>query len=143
MKVIVGLIFLVAVGCYLVYDRGGYGSFDPTEQGRKVKAGITPGMAYGAVFDLAGDPTRFRIINRKVETVRGEEVVTFVPGPEVKTDRGRIKARVEENSLEHGFVCTYIFSHQAAFHIVFDGAGDVKDVTDAMTMADLLDTRQP
>lgn len=143
MKVIIGLIFLVAVGCYIVYDRGGYGSFDPTEQGRKVKAGITPGMAYGAVFDLAGDPKKFQIINRKVERIDGKDVELFVPGPPVKIDRARIKARVDEDSLEHGFVCTYIFSHQAAFHIVFDGAGDVKEVTDAATMADLLDTRQP
>ncbi len=143
MKVIVILLVLIVLGWLALYNRGGYATFDPTEQGRKVKAAINPGMPYEQVFDLAGDPKKFRIINRKVEKIAGEEVEVFVPSAEVSTDRARIKARVNDKSLPHGFVVTYNYSAQAAFNVFFDGVGGVAEVTDAVTMADLLDTRQP
>ena len=142
MKTAVGLLLLLGVAYVAVYKLGGYGSFDPTDQGRKVKAALAPGMTFNQAFDLAGDPRKYRIVNKKVQRINGVDVEELVPSPEVEVDRARIAARVTDNSLPNGFICNYYFSHQVAFALTFDGAGILTQISDSATLSDLLQTRQ-
>jgi hypothetical protein len=142
MKVAFGLMAFLALICVGVYYFGGFGKFDPTAQGRQVKASLKPGMTHKQVFDIAGDPRKYRVINRKVKRVHGQDIETLEAGPEVEGDRSRIEARIAEGSLPNGFVCLYYFSHQIAINVRFDGKGTLVDVSDAPTLADLLQTKQ-
>lgn len=141
MKVIFGMLVLVAVGWVGVYTFGGYGSFDATEQGKANKAKLGPGMSHTQVFAITDNPRKYRIINRHVKRVGGEEIETFDPSAEVDFDRARVDQRILDGALPHGFCCTFRYSESMAFTVHFDGTGTVTQVTDAMTMADLLDLR--
>jgi|CXWL01.1.fsa_nt_gi hypothetical protein len=142
MKVVLGLLVLVAVGWAGMYFFGGYGSFDATAQGKDNKTKIGPGMSHTQVFAITDNPRKYRIINRHVKRIGGEEVESFDPSNEVDFDRARIDQRILDGSLPHGFCCTFRYSDSMAFTVYFDGTGTVKGVTDAMTMADLLDQRE-
>jgi len=138
MKVIFVLLALVGAGWLAVYYGGGYGSFDPSDQGRKARAAVAPGMSHTQAFDACGDPRKVRKIRRVVERVDGREVVTFRPGPEVETTRERLEQRIKEDAFPHGFVVGYRYSESVAFAVHFDKDGTVEYVEDLRTMADLL-----
>jgi len=138
MKVIIVLLALVGVGWLAVYYGGGYGSFDPSEQGRQAKAAVAPGMTHTQAFDACGEPRKVRRINRVVKKVAGRELVSYVPGPEAKTTRQRIGERIKAGDFPDGFVIPYRFSDSVAFAVKFDSQGIVESVYDLGTMADLL-----
>lgn len=141
MKVIVWLLVLVGAGWAAVYFIGGYGSFDPDEQGRKARAAITPGMNLGETIDLMGEPRKYQVLYKRVKRIGGEEFETIEPGPKNNFKRESVEQRIAEGSLGEGFLITMRFSNTTAFTVVYDGEGKVKGVDDAMTMADLLDMR--
>jgi len=138
MKVIIVLLVLVAVGWLVVFYGGGYGSFDPSEQGRQAKASIGPGMSPAQVFDACGDPHRIRTIRREIKKIGGQEIEQFVAGPEANTTRERVGERVQAGDFPYGFVIPYRFSDSVAFAVHFDSTGTVESVEDLTTMADLL-----
>lgn len=138
MKFILVLLLLVGVGWGILYFTGGYGSFDPSEQGRKARAALAPGITHTRAFDLCGDPRKVQKIRRHVERVHGEEIVTYVPGPPANTSRERIDERVKAGGFPHGFVIPYRYSESVAFAVRFDELGIVEGVQDLVTMADLL-----
>ncbi|MCH7591744.1 MAG: hypothetical protein IH989_03035 [Planctomycetes bacterium] len=134
-------VFLVLVGAVfgIVFYSGGISGFDPSDQGLKARAALAPGMSFSQACDLTGDPKKFRIINRKVERIRGEEIVFFVPSPRVKCSRERINERLAEGSLPYGFVCTFTYSASVAFTVEYDKTGAVVAVTDAVTQNSIFD----
>ena len=138
MRFFLGLLVAAGIGFVILTFAGGYTSFDPSEKGLKAKAALTPGMSFDQACDLSGDPKKFRIINRKVRTERGREIVTMVPSPEVKTSRERIKERLNEGSLPYGFICTFLYSADVAFDVQYDDTGAVKQVYDVKTMANMM-----
>ncbi len=139
MKVILVLFVLIGVGFVVTYYGGGYSSFDPSEQGRQAKAALKPGMPFGQACDITGDPRKFRIINRKVTRERGEDIVTFVPSPQVKCTRERIETRVAEGSLPYGFLCTFTYSNTVALTVTYDDTGAVVNGVDAITVQSLFE----
>lgn len=141
MKVFFGLLLAVGLVLVVVFKFGGYASFDATQQGKDARAKIGRGMMWTKVFDITGNPRRYRTIQRTVQRIGGEEMEFFKPGPANKFKRASVAARIAENSMPHGFMSTHSFSSQEAFTVTFDATGTVVGVEDAMTMADLLQTR--
>ncbi len=139
MKAVLTLLVLVGVGLVVVYYIGGASTFDPSEQGRQARAALKPGTAFGTACDLTGNPNKFQIINRKVHRMHGQEIVTLVPAPLVKTSRERIEERVAEGSLPYGFLCTFTYSSSVAFTVKYDDTGAVVSVVDAVTRDSLFD----
>lgn len=138
MKLVLGLLVLVGLGWVVLYYGGGYGSFDPSEQGRQAKAAIGPGMSHTQVFDICGNPRRVRKIRREVKNVGGQKIEMLVPGPPADTTRERIDERVKSGEFPLGFVIPYRYSDSVAFAVHFDSTGTVEHVEDLATMATLL-----
>ena len=132
---------MVALGLAAIYYGGGFSGFDATQQGKDARKAIGPGMSWKQVFDVAREPRKYQIVNRKVVRVGGNELESFKPGPSNKFVLETFKRRLSNNEYPHGFIVTYNYSSQEAFTVHFDGTGTVKYVEDAMTMADLLQTR--
>lgn len=139
MKAIIVLVVLLGLGVAGVYFLGGYGSFDPDEQGNKAKAAITTGMSWKKVLDITGksDP-RYRAISM-IKDKDGNEYPK--PGPEVNLDRTKLASRVKNGEVRGGFIFVYRYSEKVAFEVTFDSSGNVTSVDDIATMADLLHTR--
>jgi hypothetical protein len=134
MKVIVWLLVLVGAGWAGVYYLGGYGSFDPSEQGRQNREKIQAGMPYTQVFDeITGNPRKYRIINMRKE----HGVEYLAPSAEVNFDRARVDDHMRDNTLPHGFTATFTYSSSEAFTVTFDGKGNLVSLSDAMTSADM------
>lgn len=136
-----GLVFLLLVALVfgIIFYSGGVSSFDPSDQGIKARAALTPGMPFSQACDITGDPKKYRIINRKVKKIGGEEIVMFVPSPRVKCSRDRINQRLAEGSLPYGFVCTFTYSASVAFTVEYDQTGAVAKIVDAVTHNSMLD----
>lgn len=137
MKVILVLMLLLGAGWGVMYYKGGIASFDPDEQCKQVKAALRVGMPFPKVMDIAGEPPRYRIINRKVRKEFGEEIEYFVPSPEIKFKRARVEERLLNNELPYGFNATYLFSARSAITISFDNLGSLTGVEKAATVSDL------
>ncbi|MGD8453348.1 MAG: hypothetical protein PVJ57_16165 [Phycisphaerae bacterium] len=137
MVVILLVAGLIVAGIYLF---GGTRSFDPDKQGRQARAAIQPGMSWEQVVKIC-EPKNFRIVQAtKQKTFNGETVIKK-PGVPQRYDHALLAGEVDARRMEHGFVFDYNFSHQVAFEVWFDAAGEVTEVNDLATMADLLDTR--
>lgn len=111
---------------------------DPDESGLAARQAIHEGMTWKQVVEAIKSP-------RKMRTV---DVVRNADGTEDVTESGLIKypgdkqfARWIDERLDHGFVFQYFFSAKTAFDVYFDAEGKVEMITDAPTMADLLQTR--
>ena len=139
MRLVLGLLVVVAVGWVMIYFAGGYSTFDPSEQGRQAKAALRPGMSFVQACDITGDPRKFRIINRKTKRVGDEEIVMMVPAPPVKITRERIETRLAEGSLPWGFLVSFTYSTTVAFTVRYDDTGAVVEVSDDMTLANWME----
>jgi hypothetical protein len=137
LKVIVGVLVLGGIGLAIAYYVGGAGSFDPTAQGRKVRAAITPGMTWQQVINVAGEPGKYQTILPKKHGGTPE------PGALVRFDRNSLVQELATNVHQYGFVFPYTFSEARRFLVYSDPKGVVEYVADAVSMADLLDTRRP
>jgi hypothetical protein len=142
-KVIVGVLVAAGIALGAIYLFGGYGSFDPTKQGRKAKAAIHEGMTWEQVLAAAGTPGSYRIMIKTTKKSGADKIETIEPGPPMKFDKALVSNTIASESAAHGFMFVYQFSHQAAFSVTFDSKGVVESVQDVKTMADLLDTRGP
>jgi hypothetical protein len=143
MKALIGLIVLGGIGIGIVYMVGGYGSLDPTEQGRQAQAAIKTRMTWSQVIAAAGEPKRYQILRMDKKQVGGRDVEMLVEGGPVKFDRSVFESDMKAGNYKEGFNFQYVFSHQAAFKVRFDPSGNVEFVADEKTMADLLDSRGP
>jgi hypothetical protein len=139
MKILLVLLILGFGILAVVYFAGGYGSFDPSEQGRQARKAIKPGMTWNKVVAKAGEPNEYQVIERKVSTIGGEEIEFFKPGARNKFNEKVLGDRVKENSLPHGFRFEYRFSQSVAFAVEFDGSGTMVGLVDLPTVADLLE----
>jgi len=142
MKAIVVLVLMGAVACGAIYYFGGYASFDPTEQGRKARDAIKPGMTWKQVADMAGDPKEYQVYQEHRRGTGDNERIILTPGAYNKFDRRRMAERIAASELPHGFIFRYNFSAQAAFSVFFDDRGSVVEVADGTTMTDLLELNQ-
>jgi hypothetical protein len=140
-KAMVAVMVVAGAALGLVYFAGGFRSFDPTKQGRKAKAAITPGMTWTQVAQVAGDPKHYRVLAKVKKKSGGDVVEVIEPGFPMEFDRKTLAAEISANRVPNGFVFAYMFSQQAAFSVTFDGTGCVVGVEDIQTMADLLGTR--
>jgi hypothetical protein len=138
MKVIIGLLILGVIVLGIVYYVGGTQSFDPTAQGKKARAAISPGMTWQQVIDVAGEPRKYQTI---LPRPRGG-MTTLAPGALVPFDRNSLTNELATNGHQHGFVFPYTFSEATRFLVYFDSKGVVDRVADQMGLADLLDTRK-
>ncbi len=138
MKLVLALMLLLGVAIGAVYFFGGFRDFDPSEQGRKAKAGITPGMTWQQVVTVAGEPKEYRPIMKETKGSGANKIELFKPGGPSKFVKTTLTARVGSNELPHGFVIDYQFSGSEAFRVTFDETGSVVEVADLMTMNDLL-----
>jgi len=142
MKALLILVVIVVIGGVAVYHFGGYGSFDPTQQGLDAKKAITPGMTVDQVVQVAGAPNDYAQLNRIVKKA-GPDTMEFVePSGPIKFRQENLEERIANNDLPEGFLLIYVFSAQAAFEVYFDSAGQVTEIRDRITMADLLQTRK-
>jgi hypothetical protein len=141
MKFVLVVVLLFVVGGAALYYGGGYASFDPSEQGLQAKAALHPGMSWTEVIDVAREPQQYQPIKRVAKMVNGQEVESFMPGVPVSFDRNAMWERLEGGGVPWGFIFTYQFSHSVAFAVWFDGQGNVTQISDVVTMADLLHTR--
>lgn len=138
MKAVIILVVVLALVIAGVYYFGNYRTFNPDEQGNKAKAAITPGMSWTKVLDIAGNSPRYRSMSI-LKDKDGNEMTKV--GTEVELDRSKLAGRVKNGEVGAGFKFVYRFSEKVAFEVTFDGSGNVVDVEDIMTMADLLHTR--
>ena len=139
MKMIFGLLLLMAIGWGVVYYVGGSASFDPTQQGRDARAAITTGMTWSQVLDVAGAPGKWsKLVRKQHKNFQGEIVETIDPSPSVDYRKGSISRHLRDGNLPDGFMVTYTFSRSVAFFVEFVGSGKVAEVRDAPTEADLL-----
>jgi len=138
MKAILGAMILMGLAVVVFYFAGGYASFDPAEQGRQAKAAVTPGMSFSQACAITGDPDEFQIISPHTERVLGKEIVVMRPAVPVETSRERINQLLADGGLAHGFLCTFQYSADTAFTVEYDPTGAVLSVSDAATVADLL-----
>ena len=138
MRFLIKLVIVVVLVLMVVYFVSGVGEFDPSKQGRDARAAIGPGMTWTQVFDITDDPKKYRPIRKRTKRIGGETIEYLEPGPENKSNRASFVDRLNENTLPHGFLCTFRYSNSVAFTVSFDGTGTVVAVQDAMTMADLL-----
>jgi hypothetical protein len=137
MKLILMLLVLGALACVGVYFLGGVQGWDPSEQGRAARQKITPGTTWKQVLDIAGEPRKYRQVNRHVEKLGGEEIEVFRLSPRVKFDRARVAERIGNGDFPYGFVFEYEFSKSVAYGVTFDDTGIVKETYDLATEADL------
>jgi hypothetical protein len=143
MRLIIVLVLLAGVGGVALYYGGGYKSFDPSKQGEDAKAKITPGMSWTQVIDTCGGPPReYIVIVRETKKEGGVEQIFRKPGPKNPFKKETVERRVADGSLTDGFIFQYQFSSSVAFAVTFDAAGNVVDVGDMITMADLLDLKK-
>jgi hypothetical protein len=139
MKVLLGLLVLAGALAAVLYYGGMFG-FDPVQQAKDTRAAITPGMSWEKVAAIS-EPKRWRIYNEHKQTIEGEEIISYEPGPDVSFQGNNIAERLKEGSLRGGFEFRYDFHSQkgGAFIVKFDQNGDVEYVTDAPTLGTLLD----
>ncbi len=137
MKLLVKVVIAAVLALGVAYYLGGAKDWDPSQQGLDHRAAIKPGMLWNKVFDITGDPKHYTPVKK-----RGRGGFTGVgllaPGAQNKFSRERVAKRLKENSLPRGFKATFRYSDKVAFTVKFDGTGSVEYVTDAITMADLL-----
>lgn len=139
MKVVVGMLVLAIGGIAAFYYFGGYGSFDPTAQGKAALQKIEDAMKKGAitykdVIKIAGDPQAYRYYQEK--SVGGEKMV--VPGPELQNfDRATLDADVKDKKTKFGFDFMYAFSGSMRFVVQMDSAGRVEGVSEDVTVKQL------
>lgn len=138
MRALVGFVLVAGVALVLVYRLGGFEGFDANQQGRDARAKIKPGMSWKKVFDITGEPRKYQVIYLKTRTEGAREYQYYEPGPPNKFNPDTVAARVADGSMPHGFLASLVYSSSEAFTIKFDGTGNVVSVTDAPTMADLL-----
>ena len=138
MKVILVLLVLCGVGLAIVYYAGGSASFDPTEQGKKMYAAITPGMPWTKVVALGQPPSHYRPFRLEVRGTGANEVRSIKLGSQNKYNADKIAARIADGKLEHGFAFDYRFSERCAFRVVFDETGAVDHMQELVTMSHLL-----
>jgi hypothetical protein len=136
MKIAFGLLGAIGISCLLLYQFGGYATFDPTKQGLEAKEAIKPGMPWTTVIDICkGPPQEYRIITPDPRTKLPRE------GPPLPFDAKQLENDLAGQALPHGFVFTYKFSEKIAFSVVFSEKGNSVGMHDVRTMADLLQTR--
>lgn len=138
MRIVLWLIVLVGVGWTIVYFAGGYDTFDPSDQCKKPKASIFPGMAYKRVFDITGEPKKWQVVQRKTTRSGDQELEFFEPGPPMPFTRDNFEWRLADGSISHGFQFNVIYSDSVAFTVAFDGYGEVVEAQNSQTLAGFL-----
>lgn len=141
MRAVLGLIVVLGAAGWLVYEYGGFKSFDPSKQGKEAREQIQPGMSWKKVVDVAGEPREYQAMQRVTKMIGGQEQVLIKPGPANKFNAGAIQDRIDGGTVEDGFQFSYRFSQSVAYTVVFDANGDVRHVADNATITDLLDMR--
>lgn len=137
----VGILLLAAIGLALAYYGGGVSSFDPTAAGKEAMESIQAGMPFEEVLEVAGTPPRYRVIMETKKKVDGEMVTFLEPGPSIRFQRDLAINDFRNNQMPHGFILNYKFSERLAFDVELSGEGKVQGVTEAKTMADMLEAR--
>lgn len=134
MKFALLLICLIALGGFLMFQYGGYATFDPEQQAKDARAAVTPGMAWTKVVDAIGEPDKY-YVHLKEKVGRGTNAFEMIKiGPGVKFRREALAQRVNEGSLPVGFRFNYRFTTATAFSIVFDGTGTVTHLEDGVAL---------
>jgi hypothetical protein len=140
-KVILLLMLAIVLAIGIAYYHGGVRSFDPTAQGEKAKAAISPGMTWQQVITAAGPPLKFAI--KYQDTSASASGLTQVKdGVPMRFERKLFDDTVARGLPTDGFRFVYFFNAQVAFTVHFDPNGAVEDIVDDKTVADLLGTRK-
>lgn len=142
MKAIVIILVLLGLGLGVMYFYGGYGSFDPAQEGKDARARIQPGMSLADVLDIAGESPKFCRMIRQTEVVAGKPVEVLNQGSPSPLNRKKLESRLANNELPDGFVLQYKFTETVAFEVVFDDTGTVTGLQNMLTVADLLGTKE-
>ncbi|MBL8880086.1 MAG: hypothetical protein JNG88_13285 [Phycisphaerales bacterium] len=138
MRAALGLLALVIGGIFAYFHFFGFGAFDLTKQGEEAKAAIKPGMPWTTVMDVCkGPPQEYQIItpDPKTKMLRA--------GPSISFDEKQLASDIQNKAVPDGFVFIYKFTEQIAFAVIFSENGNVVNMHDVRTMADLLQTRNP
>jgi hypothetical protein len=90
------------------------------------------------VLDIAGRNPNYQHINMMPQQFGNRTVEVETPGTPADFNRKRLEERLAKNQAPHGFILQYRFSEATAFAVRFDGAGNVVDIEEMITMADLL-----
>ncbi len=140
MKLVFGLLVLVAIVLVGVYYFGGVRSFDPNKIGNDIKARIKPGMAWTEVVAIAPQPRSYGRLQPEGPAAPDQPVrLKLFKGP---YDRETIGQHIAAGQVADGFTLEYFFTAQVAFEVWFDRHGVVDRIEDVATMADLLDMRK-
>lgn len=141
MKVIIGLLVVCAIGGVAIYYGGGYANLDPTQQGEDAKAKTTPGMSWKKVVDVAGKPLEWRPFVEQTRGTGANKRTFYKEGPANKFNADVVSRRLADGKLPMGFTFHYRFSAKVDYDVKFDDLGNVEHITDRITAADLLQTR--
>lgn len=132
-----GFLLAVFIGIFLYYKYGGYATFDPTKQGEEAKAAIKPGMPWTTVIDICGGPPQeYHVLTPDPKTKMLRE------GAAIPFEAKNLESDIKNKAVPDGFVFRYKFSEQAAFSVYFSEKGNALQLVDALTTADLLQTRR-
>lgn len=141
-KAMAVIIVLALAGLGIVYFAGGLSSYDPDKKGAEANAAINPGMTWKQVIDAAGEPGRYQTYVMDVKTIAGEKIEDLRLTTPVHFERGLFENEATNKTMPDGFVFNYIFTHQVAFNVHFDGNGIAAGIEDQRTAADILGTRK-
>ena len=128
LKTISTLLGVAAVALAALYFGGGYHSFDPSEQARRARSAIHPGMTYQQVLDRVGAPVRYgRAQSHRVpgrEDNSGDQTVLW------SFNRENFEADIAGEVMRDGFLFYYRFTAENAFWVIFHANGRVSQVVD-------------
>lgn len=139
MKGIVILLIVAIGGLVIFYYAGGYGSHDPTQQGKDALAAIEAAIQKGPttwkdVIRIARDPQEVRYV---VIRERNGEKIPELGGRNDNFDSQLMADDIRNNVAQHGFQFTYRYSGSMWFTVDFDGKGNAESASAQMTPANL------
>jgi hypothetical protein len=138
MKVVIGIVVLIAIGAAVVYFGGELFRFDPNKQAQDAMASITPGMTWQQVIDTVGDPQKVQVFIEREEMIGGEKTTVIKPGQPFDYNKSRHVNRIDNGEMPHGYIFVYWYSNASAFDVTFDPDGTVTYVSEKMTPNSLL-----
>ena len=133
MKAVIVVLILAAAGLLVLnYTRTSIDEgFDPTEQGQQTRAIVEKCKTWTEVLDRADEPRKWRDAHSEFDFFYTDEFTADT--------RSEIDKRIKLKELPNGFSFFYRFSDAVTFAVNFDRHGEMLNIQDKESKAELLD----